>query len=195
MGAIERVATRLGLVTRAEGGDVVAPTPEAPEGFAPQVMPPSRSAGPASLDQLLTLDAVYRAFQLYETGVLQLSLDVWRTMNGRTERIDAPPVVAAPSAGEPGAAFYANTTLSLAARGNAYWRKHRDAAGTVQDVELLDPLTVTIERDRKRRVKLFHTAESPYFGRTKADVWFRTPADAENAGFAAWNHKKKAAAK
>jgi hypothetical protein len=47
----------------------------------------------------------------------------------------------------------------------------------------------------KRSSKLFHTAESPYFGRTKADVWFKTPADAESAGFAAWNHKKKAPAK
>ncbi|GAB3446200.1 sunset domain-containing protein [Actinophytocola sediminis] len=47
----------------------------------------------------------------------------------------------------------------------------------------------------KRSSKLFHTAESPYFSRTKADVWFKTPADAESAGFAAWNHKKKAAAK
>ena len=47
----------------------------------------------------------------------------------------------------------------------------------------------------KQSSKLFHTAESPYFGRTKADVWFKTPADAENAGFAAWNHKKKATAK
>ena len=47
----------------------------------------------------------------------------------------------------------------------------------------------------KRSSKLFHTAESPYFGRTKADVWFKTAADAESAGFAAWNHKKKAAAK
>jgi len=47
----------------------------------------------------------------------------------------------------------------------------------------------------KRSSKLFHTAESPYFGRTKADVWFKTPADAESAGFSAWNHKKKAAAK
>jgi hypothetical protein len=46
----------------------------------------------------------------------------------------------------------------------------------------------------KKSSKLFHTAESPYFGRTKADVWFRTPADAESAGFAAWNHKKKSAA-
>jgi hypothetical protein len=46
----------------------------------------------------------------------------------------------------------------------------------------------------KKSSKLFHTAESPYFGRTKADVWFKTPADAERAGFAAWNHKKKAAA-
>jgi hypothetical protein len=47
----------------------------------------------------------------------------------------------------------------------------------------------------KRSSKLFHTAQSPYFGRTKADVWFKTPADAESAGFSAWNHKKKAAAK
>jgi hypothetical protein len=44
----------------------------------------------------------------------------------------------------------------------------------------------------KRSSKLFHTADSPYFGRTKADVWFKTAADAESAGFAAWNHKKKA---
>ena len=47
----------------------------------------------------------------------------------------------------------------------------------------------------KRSSKLFHTTASPYFGRTKADVWFKTPADAESAGFSAWNHKKKAAAK
>jgi outer membrane biosynthesis protein TonB len=30
---------------------------------------------------------------------------------------------------------------------------------------------------------LFHTPESPYYGRTKPEVWFRTEADAERAGF------------
>ena len=31
--------------------------------------------------------------------------------------------------------------------------------------------------------KLFHPPTSPYYGRTRAEVWFRTPADAEAAGF------------
>jgi hypothetical protein len=34
---------------------------------------------------------------------------------------------------------------------------------------------------------LYHPADSPYFVRVKADVWFRTPADAEAAGFTPWN--------
>ncbi|GAA1622237.1 hypothetical protein GCM10009744_06850 [Kribbella alba] len=30
---------------------------------------------------------------------------------------------------------------------------------------------------------LFHTPDSPYYGRTKPEVWFRSEADAERAGF------------
>jgi hypothetical protein len=30
---------------------------------------------------------------------------------------------------------------------------------------------------------LFHTPDSPYYGRTKPQVWFRSEADAERAGF------------
>jgi hypothetical protein len=39
------------------------------------------------------------------------------------------------------------------------------------------------------RSMLYHTEQSPYFRRTKANVWFRSPADAEHAGFAAWSSK------
>jgi hypothetical protein len=35
-----------------------------------------------------------------------------------------------------------------------------------------------------------HSADSPYFGRTRAEVWFRTQQDAEAAGFAPWAPKK-----
>lgn len=35
----------------------------------------------------------------------------------------------------------------------------------------------------KAQSMLFHTPDSPYYGRTKPDVWFRTEADAERAGF------------
>jgi hypothetical protein len=47
----------------------------------------------------------------------------------------------------------------------------------------------------KESSKLFHTEKSPYFSRTKADVWFKSEADAEGAGFQAWDHKKRAGAK
>lgn len=47
----------------------------------------------------------------------------------------------------------------------------------------------------KESSKLFHTEKSPYFSRTKADVWFKSEADAESAGFQAWDHKKRAATK
>jgi hypothetical protein len=37
---------------------------------------------------------------------------------------------------------------------------------------------------------LYHTTESPYYERTKAEVWFRTEADATRAGFGRWDKSK-----
>jgi hypothetical protein len=37
---------------------------------------------------------------------------------------------------------------------------------------------------------LFHTPDSPYYGRTKAEVWFSRVEDAEAAGFTNWKRKK-----
>ncbi|WP_324266379.1 sunset domain-containing protein [Saccharopolyspora mangrovi] len=39
------------------------------------------------------------------------------------------------------------------------------------------------------RSKRYHTMQSPYYERTKAGVWFRSAADAERAGFSAWNSR------
>ncbi|TDU82330.1 hypothetical protein EV138_7220 [Kribbella voronezhensis] len=38
---------------------------------------------------------------------------------------------------------------------------------------------------------LFHTPESPYYGRTRPEVWFRTEADAERAGFTKYVRKPR----
>ncbi|GAA3219833.1 hypothetical protein GCM10017691_03570 [Pseudonocardia petroleophila] len=38
---------------------------------------------------------------------------------------------------------------------------------------------------------LFHPPSSPYFGRTKAEVWFRTPEDAVAAGFTAYSPRRR----
>jgi len=42
--------------------------------------------------------------------------------------------------------------------------------------------------------KLFHTPDSPYYGRTRAEVWFRTEADAERAGFTKYVRKPRKSA-
>lgn len=38
---------------------------------------------------------------------------------------------------------------------------------------------------------LFHTPDSPYYGRTKPEVWFRTESDAERAGFTKYARKPR----
>jgi hypothetical protein len=38
---------------------------------------------------------------------------------------------------------------------------------------------------------LFHSPASPYFRRTKAEIWFRSAADARAAGFTEWTPKKR----
>ncbi|MGH8911782.1 MAG: hypothetical protein ACRDVD_04665, partial [Acidimicrobiia bacterium] len=37
---------------------------------------------------------------------------------------------------------------------------------------------------------LYHTSASPYFGRTRAEVWFQDEESAAAAGFQRWDHKK-----
>jgi hypothetical protein len=41
---------------------------------------------------------------------------------------------------------------------------------------------------------LYHTTESPYYVRTRAEAWFTSVEAAEAAGFAPWNHRRRAAA-
>jgi len=39
---------------------------------------------------------------------------------------------------------------------------------------------------------LFHSPDSPYYKRTKAEVWFRTVTDARAAGFTDWKRNRAA---
>ncbi len=38
---------------------------------------------------------------------------------------------------------------------------------------------------------LFHTPESPWYKRTKAEVWFKDEDTAKAAGFAHWDHERR----
>ena len=39
---------------------------------------------------------------------------------------------------------------------------------------------------------LFHPPSSPYYSRTKAEVWFRTPEEAQEAGFTEYTPRRRA---
>ncbi len=39
--------------------------------------------------------------------------------------------------------------------------------------------------------RLYHPSDSPYYGRTRAGVWFADEASAEAAGFRRWDHKRR----
>ncbi|MCO1657277.1 sunset domain-containing protein [Pseudonocardia humida] len=39
--------------------------------------------------------------------------------------------------------------------------------------------------------ELFHGPDSPYFGRTRAEFWFRTAAEARAAGFTEWTPRRR----
>ncbi len=39
---------------------------------------------------------------------------------------------------------------------------------------------------------LYHTTDSPYYKRTRAEVWFRDGAEARAAGFTEWAPRKRA---
>ena len=128
----------LGLVTRDEAGGM-------PEG----IKPPARREA-MSVHDALSLDAVYRAFTVLETATMQLTLDVWR---GRTPVEPQPAIVRNPDVlTDNQSAFLAQTVTSLAARGNAYWRKHRSSAsGEILRLEVLDPREVAVIKDPDTR--------------------------------------------
>jgi HK97 family phage portal protein len=120
-----RAAAALGLVVRTGDGD--------PAPFAPDVRPPRRDVDPP-----LSLDSVFRAVLLLQTAASQLTLDVWRG----DELIPRPALVDNPDVFSHRPAFLAETTGSMAQRGEAFWKHYLDPSGRVTGLKVLDPLKV-----------------------------------------------------
>ena len=121
------VAQRLGLVTRSDQS-----------GMLPTISPQPRTTGPVDP---MSLDAVYRAVQILQTGAKQLTLDVWR---GADPVKNKPTWITRPDPWKTTPAFIAETVASLALRGNAYWRVVRSDQGVILSLEVLDPLEIRI---------------------------------------------------
>lgn len=111
-------------------------------------VPPARAItlpprGTAETDPL-ALDSVYRAVSVISTAVSQLSFDVTRA---GAPLDPAPSITRRPCSALPSrSAFLAMTAQHMALRGEAFWLIHRDTAGTVDDIDVLNPLHVTINQ-------------------------------------------------
>lgn len=110
-------------------------------GMASGVMPPARSdIASASVEQALSVGAVYRAVSIITASVSQMGLGVYR--NGI--ELPLPTLIRQPNINDSQTRFIEETVWSLATYGNAYWRLYGEP---VQNVEVLDPTTVTVVRE------------------------------------------------
>lgn len=98
-----------------------------------------------TVDQALSIGAVYRSISVIVTSVSQMDLTVFRA--GR-EMSSVPPLVRNPNVNDTATGFVEETVFSLAAHGNAFWRTYRaSAADQVTSIKVLDPDTVSVTED------------------------------------------------
>ncbi|TPG09390.1 phage portal protein [Curtobacterium flaccumfaciens] len=128
--------------TRAE----VPPSPNSGDNHTARYIP-RRENAPLVVEpnQALSLNAVYSAVSLISTGMKQASLDVYRS----NVAVAAPAWVKQPNANQSQRAFIELTTISLATRGNAFWKIDRNLGGQVINVSVLDPRATTVQTDPK----------------------------------------------
>jgi HK97 family phage portal protein len=92
------------------------------------------------------------------TAVKQLSVDAYRGADLVTPE---PAIVRAPNVDESRGVFFEQTAVSLATNGNAYWQIDRDASARVNNLTVLDPLSIEPATDARGRVTGYQ-----YQGRT-----------------------------
>lgn len=119
----------------------------------------STSRGSVGAGEALTISTVYRAIQIHAIAAKQISVGAWR--NGQPIR-STPPILLQPNLNVTRSAFIEQTVVSLASAGNCYWIKTFTDAGTVANLEVLNPLDVVVESDTIGRVVAYRYGSSRY---------------------------------
>lgn len=140
MGLLDALATLVGFPPQRR--DATGPAGEGVE------IPSRETTQGVTSSEALGLIAVYRAVSIRVIALKQMSLDVERG----GARIDTPAIVRRPDVNTSLGQFIEQTVVSLNIAGNAYWRKRRDSAGTVNSLEVLNPHDVTIRTSDSGRV-------------------------------------------
>lgn len=121
------------------------------------LQPPSRNVSPViELSDALGLSMVYRAINIHAISAKQMSIDVYR--NGQV--IESPSWVRQPDYKINRPAFVEQSIVSLATTGNAYWEIARDASGRIMNLQVLNPLDVTINSKDDGTVESYKVVSS-----------------------------------
>lgn len=121
------------------------------DGPAAGVIPPARSdISSISVEQALSIGAVYRCVSILTASISQMPLGVYRD----GIEIKTPTIVKNPNIDESQRQFIKQTVWSLSTHGNAYWRVYGDYPN-IQNLEVLDPTQVTVQVDPKTGKKTY----------------------------------------
>lgn len=113
--------------------------------LSPRVMPPSRAEAGVGLDEIIGLDAVYRALSYLQTLAGQLTIDTWKG----TAIIDNA-IVARPDPWCTQRQWITETVSALSLTGNAFWLIRRGERGELLSLQVVDPARVAVAMDARR---------------------------------------------
>lgn len=115
------------------------------------IPPPRHDSAPLSISEAPEIPAVFRALSLIATAVSQLPLTVER-QGAKIPDSARPSIIRRPSLDMTRTDFIEQTTLSMAATGNAYWFK-RYVGKELNELEILDPRRMSVTRSESGRIE------------------------------------------
>lgn len=149
------------LERREEVGGEDNPVGPGPIEIAPPARPTGGSRSPFSLSM------VYRAISIHAISAKQMSISEWRedllNPEPRDQRLVASSFLRRPDSAMARSAFVELTVVSLAASGNAYWRKRYDDYDRVYNVEVLNPNYMRPYKDERGRLRYQYAGENEPF--------------------------------
>ena len=141
----------MGIFDIFQRGPVVDPKLEV-RTMSEALLPPTRNQTPVfGITDALSLSMVYRAINIHSVAAKQMDIDVFRAGT----KIEKPSWMHRPDIRTSRPTFVEQSIVSLATTGNAYWEVKRDQAGRIMNLQVLNPLDVTINDNEEGTVKSY----------------------------------------
>jgi HK97 family phage portal protein len=124
-----------------------------------ELLPPTRNVTEqVGVKEALTLSAVYRAISIISVSASQLNIHAYT--NG-VEVTRLPAWFKQPDYKISRSAFFEQTVISMATKGNAYWLKH-SSSGKLMNLSVLNPLDVIVNQDAAGNVLYYGYRDKIY---------------------------------